>query len=341
MISDKHIELLYQKLLLPSDDLVSDVSKIEGDILILGAGGKMGPALAKLIKQAIDKAGVSKKVIGVSRFSEPGLQEELNRQGIETIGADLLEDIQLQALPQVKNVLYLAGTKFGTSGNESFTWAMNAYLPGRVAEKYKKANIVAFSTGNVYHLTPITAGGASEDRLPKPVGEYAQSCLARERVFQYFSLKNNTPLLIYRLNYANDVSYGVLLEIAKAVKEKRPVDLSMGNVNVIWQGDANEIAIRSLLHCTSPAKILNVTGPETLSVRWLAESFGSMFGQTPMFINQEQPDALLSNAAESFRLFGYPKTPLMQIMELLVQWISKGGKMLNKPTHFQEREGQF
>jgi nucleoside-diphosphate-sugar epimerase len=184
-------------------------------------------------------------------------------------------------------------------------------------------------------------GGATEDRIPKPVGEYAQSCLARERVFQYSSSKYDTPILIYRLNYANDVSYGVLLEIAKAVKEKRSVDLSMGNVNVIWQGDANEIAIRALHYCSVPSKILNVTGPETLSVRWLAEEFGNMFGQTPEFINQEQPDALLSNAAASFRLFGYPKTTLKQIMELLVMWINQGGKTLNKPTHFQEREGQF
>jgi nucleoside-diphosphate-sugar epimerase len=336
-----NIESAYKKLLEPSEELIADIIKIEGDILILGVGGKMGPALAKLAKQAIDKAGITKKVIGVSRFSEPGLQDELNRQGIETISADLLDDNQLQELPEVKNVLYLAGTKFGTVGKESFTWAMNAYLPGRVAEKYKNSNLVVFSTGNVYHLTPVTLGGAAEDRIPRPVGEYAQSCLARERVFQYSSSKYNTPILIYRLNYANDISYGVLLEIAKAVKEKRPVDLSMGNVNVIWQGDANEIAIRALHYCSVPSKILNVTGPETLSVRWLSEEFGNMFGQTPEFINIEQPDALLSNAAESFRLFGYPKTSLKKIMVLLADWINEGGKTLNKPTHFQQREGQF
>lgn len=337
----ENIESVYKKLLQPSDDLIADIAKLEGDILILGAGGKMGPALAKLAKQAIDKAGVNKKVIGVSRFSEPGLQDELNREGIETISADLLDDHELQALPDVKNVLYLAGTKFGTAGKESFTWAMNAYLPGRVAEKYKNSNIVVFSSGNIYHLTAVILGGATEDRLPEPVGEYAQSCLGRERVFQYSSLKYNTPILIYRLNYANDVSYGVLLEIAKTVKEKKPVDLSMGNVNVIWQGDANEIAIKALHHCSVPSKILNVTGPEIVSVRWLAEQFGKMFGQKPEFINEEQSTALLSNAAESFRLFGYPKTPLKQIMELLVEWINQGGKTINKPTHFQERKGQF
>ncbi len=337
----ENIQSVYQKLLEPSDDLIADMKKLEGDIMILGAGGKMGPALAKLAKNAIDRSGINKKVIGVSRFSEAGLEEELNHAGIETINADLLQDDQLQALPDVPNVLYLAGTKFGTVGKESFTWAMNAYLPGRVADKFKNSRIVVFSTGNVYHLTPVEFGGATEERLPEPVGEYAQSCLGRERVFQYFGSKNNTPILIYRLNYANDVTYGVLLEIAKSVKANKPIDLVMGSVNVIWQGDANEIAIRALHHCSVPAKILNITGPETISVRWLAEQFGKMFGQPPVLINAEQPTALLSNAAESFRIFGYPKTSLKQVMELLVEYINQGGKTINKETHFQERTGKF
>jgi len=249
------IEATYKNLLQPSDDLVADIAKTEGDIIILGVGGKMGPGLARVAKQAVDKAGIRKKIIGVARFSEAGLQQQLNEEGIETISADLLDDDQLHALPEVKNVLYLAGTKFGTSGNESFTWAMNTYLPGRVAQKFKNSRIVAFSTGNVYPLVPVVGGGATEDLSPEPIGEYAQSCLGRERIFQYFALKNNTPVLIYRLNYANDVTYGVLLEIAKSVKENKPIDLRMGNVNVIWQGDANEIAIRSLHHCTVPSKI--------------------------------------------------------------------------------------
>jgi nucleoside-diphosphate-sugar epimerase len=309
--------------------------------MILGVGGKMGPVLARLAKQAVDKAGINKKIIGVARFSEEGLQKELNEQGIETYQADLLNEDQLQSLPEVENVLYLAGTKFGTTGKESLTWAMNTYLPGRVAEKFKNSRIVVFSTGNVYPLTPVKLGGADESRLPEPIGEYAQSCLGRERMFQYYSSKYNTPLLIYRLNYANDVSYGVLLEIARAVKENRPIDLSMGHVNVIWQGDANEIALRAFHHCAVPAKLLNVAGPETVSVRWAAQQFGNMFQQQPVFENQEQETALLSNAAENFRLFGYPKVTLKQMMELLVQWVNEGGKTLNKPTHFQERKGQF
>ena len=335
------IREIYRKLLLPSDDLIAEIAKLDGDIIILGAGGKMGPTLAKLAKYAIDKAGVNKNIIAVSRFTDPGTKDELNEAGIGTYSADLLEDDQLQSLPDVKNVLYLAGTKFGTSGNESFTWAMNSYLPGRVAQKYKNSNIVAFSTGNVYHLTAVDSGGATENSVARPVGEYAQSCLGRERLFEYYSKKNNTPVLIYRLNYANDVSYGVLLEIAQSVKSGKTIDLSMGYVNVIWQGDANEIALRSLLHCEVPAKTLNVTGPEIVSIRWLANEFGKMFETDPILINEEQQTALLSNASEAFRLFGYPKVPLNKMMEVIAEWIRQDGKILNKPTHFQEREGQF
>lgn len=331
----------YQQLLEPSEALIADVKKLKGDMLILGVGGKMGPALAKLAKQAVDRAGVQKKVIGVSRFSEPGLQDELHEHGIETVSADLLDDSQLSGLPDAENILYLAGMKFGTTGNESLTWAMNSYLPGRVAERYKNSRIVAFSTGNVYPLTPVVEGGASENRTPGPVGEYAQSCLGRERIFQYASLRYRTPILLYRLNYANDATYGVLLEIAKMVKAKQPIDLRMGAVNVIWQGDANEIALRCLHHCDSPPRILNVTGPETLSVRWVAEEFGRIFGQQPVYINQEEPTAILSNAAESFRLFGYPRVTVKQMIELLAGWLQQGGKQINKDTHFQERQGNY
>jgi len=335
------IEKAYQHLLRPSDELVVDIAKLKGDILILGVGGKMGPALARLAKQAIDKAGVSKKVIGAARFSEPGLKDQLTSEGIETYSADLLNEGQLNALPDVENILYLAGLKFGTSTNASLTWAMNAYLPGRVAEKFRNANIVAFSSGNVYPMMPVYHGGATEQKPAEPVGEYAQSCLGRERIFQHFSLKNNTPLLIYRLNYACDVTYGVLLEIALAVKEQREIDLSMGQMNAIWQNDANEIAIRSLLHCETPAKILNVTGPETISMRWCAEEFGRMFNMAPKFVNEEQSSAYLNNAAESFRLFGYPKVTMKTMMEIMVAWINADGKRLNKPTHFQERKGKY
>lgn len=335
------MEHIYQELLKPSPALLRDIAELDGDILLLGVGGKMGPAMARLAKAAVDAAGIKKKITGVSRFSEPGLQEELNGLGIETIKADLLNDKELQSLPAAKNVIYLAGQKFGTTGKEAYTWAMNTYLPGRVAEKYKDARIVVFSTGNVYPLSPVLNGGLTEETPAAPVGEYGQSCLGRERMFQHFSSLHGTPLFIYRLNYANDVSYGVLLEIAKAVDEEREIDLRMGHVNVIWQGDANEIAIRALLHCESPAKTVNVTGPETVAVRWLAAEFGKRMNKTPFFVNAEQPDALLSNSAECFKLFGYPKVTLKQMIDLIAGWVTGGGKTINKPTHFQEREGKF
>ncbi|GAB3770397.1 NAD(P)-dependent oxidoreductase [Spirosoma horti] len=335
------LQTLEQELIKPSAALIADLYELDGDIIILGVGGKMGPSLARLAKAAIDQAGIRKRVIGVSRFSEKQLQVELEANGIETIAADFLNEADLASLPNVANVLYLAGTKFGTTGKEAFTWAMNAYLPGRIAEKYKNSRIVAFSTGNVYPFTAVTSGGATEATTPEPIGEYGQSCLGRERVFQYFSEKNSTPTLIYRLNYAIDLRYGVLLEIAKSVAAAKPIDLKMGNVNVIWQGDANEIAIRSLRHCSTPAKLLNVTGPETVSIQWVAEQFGLMLDKTPVFINEPQPTALLSNASEAHRLFGYPRVTLRQMMELTIAWLQGGGKLLSKPTHFQERNGKF
>lgn len=335
------LELLERELLKPSDALVADMKALRGDIILLGVAGKMGPSMARLARQATELAGVKRRIIGVSRFSDPATQAELEADGVETIAADLLNEEQLASLPDAPNVLYLAGNKFGTTGKEAFTWAMNAYLPGRVAERYKNSRIVAFSTGNVYPFSPVTHGGVSEDQPVGPVGEYGQSCLGRERIFQYFSAKYNIPTLIYRLNYAIDLRYGVLLEVAKAVAEERPIDLTTGFVNVIWQGDANEIAIRALHHCEVPAKLLNVTGPETVSIRWLAGQFGALFGKDPQFVNEPQPTALLSNASLAHQLFGYPRVTLREMISLTASWVKEGGKTLNKPTHFQERAGKF
>ncbi|WP_407272029.1 NAD-dependent epimerase/dehydratase family protein [Radiobacillus sp. PE A8.2] len=335
------IEELETKLTEPSKNLVDDIAKLDGDIIILGVGGKMGPSLAKLAKKAIDQAGISKRVIGVSRFSSEEVRVDLENHGVETIVADLLNEEELKQLPEVKNVIYMAGTKFGTSGREYFTWAMNTYLPGRVANKYRNSRIVSFSTGNVYPLTPVFFGGASEDQSPGPIGEYAQSCLGRERIFEHFSHQYNIPLVQFRLCYAIDMRYGVLLEIANAVKDKKPIDLHMGHVNVIWQGDANEMAIRSLGICENPPRILNVTGPETVSVRWLAKEFGELLNVEPVFVGEEQDTALLNNASESHRLFGYPSVSLREMIEWTGSWVKDGGATLNKPTHFQERKGEF
>lgn len=335
------LELLEKELLKPSEALISDMRSLEGDIIMLGVAGKMGPAMARVAKQAADLSGVRRRIIGVSRFSDPAARAALEDDGVETVAADLLKEDDLASLPDAPNVIYLAGQKFGTTGRESFTWAMNAYLPGRVAERYRNSRIVAFSTGNVYPFSPVTHGGVAEDHPTGPVGEYGQSCLGRERIFQYFSMRYNIPTLIYRLNYAIDLRYGVLLEIAKSVSAQRPIDLTTGFVNVIWQGDANEIAIRALRHCDVPAKLLNVTGPETISVRWLAEQFGLLLGKAPEFVNEPQPTALLSNASLAHQLFGYPRVTLRQMIALTAAWIQQGGKTLNKPTHFQERTGRF
>lgn len=332
---------LEKEILRPSAALIEDMKSIQGDIMLLGVGGKMGPSMAVLARQAIQAAGVDKQVIGVSRFSDASSREKLEEAGVETIACDLLDEQQLQALPEVKNIVYLAGHKFGTTGKEPFTWAMNTYLPGRVAERFPRSSMVAFSSGNVLPFVPVTSGGVSEETTPEPVGEYAQSCLGRERIFQYFSEKNNTPMLIYRLNYAVDFRYGVTHEIAKAVWNEQPIDLRTENVNVIWQGDANEVALRSLLHCSHPARILNVTGPETLSTRWLAEQFGQIFNKTPRFVHQAEPSALLNNASECHRLFGYPRVSIREIIDYTAQWLKGGGEVYNKPTHFQERGGKF
>lgn len=335
------LEQLDQYLYNVTDELVADVKGLTGDIMILGAGGKMGPSLAKLAQLAVNAAKSDKKVIAVSRFSNRESRQELENLGIQIISADLMDDDALQRLPETENVLYMAGTKFGTTGNEHLTWAMNAYLPGRVAGKFKHSRIVAFSTGNVYPLTSINSKGPSEDHPVGPVGEYAQSCLGRERMFEHFSHVNGTPVLIYRLNYAIDLRYGVLLEIAKAVKSRRPVNLAMGYVNIIWQGDANQIAIRCLKFCSSPPAKLNVTGSTVTSVKWIAQEFGKLFGLNPVFENEEEPTALLSNAAKMEELFPFRKVSVQEMISMTAEWLQLDGPMLNKPTHFQERTGKF
>lgn len=337
----RSIEELEAKLAEPSEALIQDLTAVDGDIMLLGIGGKMGPSLARLAMNALKKAGVNKTIWGVSRFSEAGLKEQLEQEGIRTIACDLLDDKQLQELPDVKNIIYMAGNKFGTTGREHFTWAMNSYLPGRVAEKFKNSRIVVFSSGNIYPFTPVFQGGATESQAPSPLGEYGQSTLGRERIFEYFSRKYDIPMVIYRLNYAIDLRYGVLLEVAKAVKSGQPIDVTMGHANCIWQGDANEIALRSLNICSSPPNILNVTGPETMSMRWIAHEFGKRLGTQPVIVGQEAEDALLNNASKAFQLFGYPRVALLQMLDWIAEWVAGDGATWNKETHFQEREGKF
>lgn len=330
-----------QTLTTPSAALIEDIRQVEGDVMVLGAAGKMGPDLCRMLRQAVDAAGISKKVTAVSRFSNPAHRETLERAGIATIACDLGEEEALRSLPKAPNIIYMIGQKFGTQGNQPATWAINAYLPGRVADTFRGSRIVAFSTGNVYPFYPALSRGPTEQDATGPVGEYAQSCLGRERVLEYFSGKYAIPMAIIRLNYAVELKYGVLLDIALAVQEERPVDLRMGYVNVIWQPDAIDMSLRALLHCGVPPHILNVTGPEPVSVRSLALRFGERFGKQPRFANQEEDTALLSDASYACRLFGAPPTALDTMVDYITQWVSAGGTTLGKPTHFQERKGNF
>ena len=314
---------------------------MEGDLIILGVAGKMGPSLARRARRACELAGIKKRITGVARFSEPGVREALEAAGIETVSADLLAPGALASLPDAPNVLYMAARKFGSTGAEHLTWAMNTLLPALVAARYPAARIAAFSTGNVYPLVLAANGGATEDICPAPVGEYAQSALGRERIFEFFSRQNQTPMVMLRLNYAIDLRYGVLLDIGQKVLERRPVDVTMGHVNVIWQGDANSIALRSFRLCQSPPAVLNITGPEIVPVRWIAQQFGESLGIEPVFQGTEADTALLSNAARCHRLFGRPAVTVEQMIEWVADWIRMGGATLAKPTHYETRDGRF
>jgi nucleoside-diphosphate-sugar epimerase len=320
----------------PTDRDKAVITSLEGPILILGAGGKMGPTLAIRAKRA-----GAKQVIAVARFSSAGLRRRIEREGIETISADLIEPDAVYRLPDAPHVIFMAATKFGTTGAEHLTWAMNTYLPGRVAERYRSSRIVAFSTGNVYPLVPVTSGGATESTPPAPVGEYAQSALGRERMFQYGAEAFGTPGVLLRLNYAAELRYGVLLDIGLKVFERRAVDVTMGMANVIWQGDANSACLQSLVHCQTPPLILNLTGPEALSVRWVAQEFGRRFGVEPKFTGEEASTALLSNSSRAIHLFGYPTVSPAEMIEWTAAWIGAGHALLGKPTHFETRDGRF
>ena len=335
------VEELEARLATPDPALVDDLARLDGDILVLGAGGKMGPSLVKLACNAVANGGVRRTVTAVSRFSRPELREDLEQAGARTIAADLLEPGALNELPDAPNVVYMVGTKFGTSGREHLTWAQNAYLPGLVGERYARSRIIAFSTGNVYPLVPVRSGGSVEGDPTGPVGEYAQSCLGRERLFEHASATHGTRVVQFRLNYAVELRYGTLVDIAQAVHAGEPIDVSMGHLNVIWQGDANAWALRSLALCTSPPTVLNVTGPETVSVRQTAEAFGRLLGREPMLVGEEQETALLSNASEAHRLFGYPQVPLGRMIGWIAAWVAAGGDTHGKPTHFGERSGKF
>lgn len=332
---------LEERLSRPTPEAVRDLSKLKGDLVILGVGGKMGPTLARMAKRAIDEAGLKHAVIGVARFSDARSRRSLEAAGVRTVPCDLLDRAQTGRLPDAAAVISAVGQKFGTTGAEATTWATNAYLPGLIAERYKGVPTMAFSTGNVYPLVPVASGGATEETAPGPIGEYAQSALGRERMFEYFSRRDRTPTTIYRLNYAVELRYGILLEIALKVWNGTPLDVRMGYVNVIWQGDANAIALRMLFLGEAPPKIFNVTGEETLSVRELATRFGELLGKKPVIEGKEAETALLSNPARARSTFGPPGVGVDQVVPWVAHWVKTSGRTLNKPSHFETRDGKF
>lgn len=334
-------EDLDQILTTPSPALVNFIHTITNPLLILGAGGKMGPTLAVLAQRAAVAANHPLKIIAASRFSDPHSRSWLEQHGIKTLSLDLLNRDSLQHLPDTTNVLYLTGLKFGTSENPSLTWAVNTLIPAHVSERFPAARIVALSTGNVYPLVPITSGGATEDHPCTPIGEYANAAVARERVFEYFSRKNGTPVALLRLNYAVELRYGVLVDIARKVWNHEPIDLSNGYFNCIWQGDANDMILRSLPLASTPATAWNLTGPACLSVREIAERFAQFLNRNVRFTGTESDTALLSNPARLCTKLGPPPTSLEPILTWIAHWIKINGRTFNKPTHFEVRDGSY
>ncbi|MES3001550.1 MAG: NAD(P)-dependent oxidoreductase [Pseudomonadota bacterium] len=321
----------------PSDALRSDLARVPGDLMILGVGGKMGPTLARMAK----RADPARRVIGVARFSQRGLREDLQQHGIECIEADLLSRDALASLPDAPNIVFMAGRKFGSTGSEWLTWAMNAHVPALVAERFRNSRIVAFSTACVYPFVSTAGNGAKEDVPPTaPSGEYANSCVARERMFQHFSHEHGTAGRLIRLSYAIDMRYGVLHDVAQKILKREPIDLAMGHANIIWQGDANDWALRALAHCDTPTTPLNVSGPK-VSIREVAVRLGERLGIAPVLTGQEAPTAWLIDCDEAHRLFGPPSVSLDTMLDWTADWVQRGGDSLGKPTHYEARDGKY
>jgi nucleoside-diphosphate-sugar epimerase len=330
-------EMLDDVMTTPSAALIADLKAVDGDIIILGVGGKMGPTLARMAKRAAPE----KRVVAVARFSTAGLREELEKAGIETIACDLLDRDAVAALPKLRNVIFMAGFKFGAGGNPSMTWAMNVLVPAFVAEAFKASRIVAFSTGCVYPFAPVGGGGSTEEDLPDPPGEYAVSCLGRERMFEYHSRLYETPGVLFRLNYAIDLRYGVLPDIATKVCDGKPLDVTMGPVNVIWQGDACAQALRCLRHCAVPTRPINVSGNRVLAVRDLAAAFGERLGKQPIITGTESERSWITNTTLATKLFGEHEVGLATMLDWVADWVAADRRSLNKPTKFEVRSGAY
>lgn len=325
----------------PPPALVEAMGGLGGDIVILGVGGKMGPTLARMARRATDQLGARRRVIAVSRFGSTGLREQLEQHGIETIACDLLDEEAVSQLPDAPNVVCMTGMKFGSSDNPALTWAMNCYLPALVSRRYAKSRIAVFSSGNVYGLVSTDSSGSTEDDSPDPVGEYAITVLGRERIFEYFSSALQIPITLLRLNYATELRYGVLVDLAVQVWKEQPIDVSMGYVNVIWQAEANAMSLASLLHVATPARVLNIAGSEILSVAEVCQQFGRLMNKRVQLTGQARADAFLSNAQRSYELLGPPTVSAEQMIRWTADWIARDGDTLGKPTHFETRDGRY
>lgn len=324
----------------PTPALVAEWPHVPGDLLIIGAGGKMGPSLARLAARVSSMGDGGRQVVAVSRFTTPGVRTQLEREGVKTIAGDLFDRGLVDSLPDAANVIFMAGRKFGTTDDEPATWATNAWLPGVIADRFRASRLVAFSTGNIYPRTPAGGSGPAEDTAPAPVGEYAMSALARERTLEYFSRRHATPMAIMRLNYAVEPRYGVLRDLADRVVAGAPIDLATAAVNVIWQRDANAIALRLLAHCASPPLVLNVTGPVQRVVD-LANGLADRLGLTAIFHGSAGTTALLSDARRCTRVFGALPTDIDAMLDQVAAWVKRGGRTLQRPTHFDQDDGRF
>jgi nucleoside-diphosphate-sugar epimerase len=331
------IAALDELLCRPSQALIDDLKKVDGDIMVLGVAGKMGPTLAGLAKAAAPE----RRIIGVARFSDAAVKEWLHARGVETINCDLLDEAAVGALPKTPNIIFMAGRKFGAEGDLALTWAMNAHVPAIVAQAFRRSRIVAFSTGCVYPFVPVDGKGSDERMAPNPPGEYAQSCVGRERMFEYFSSKFATPGRLFRLNYAIDMRYGVLFDIASKVWQAQPIDVSLGHVNFIWQGDASSQALRCLAHCEAPTSPINVSGHEILAVRDLAAKFGALFGREPIIIGKEEPTAWLTDTSQAVKLFGLPIVDSTRLITWTADWVARAMPSLGKPTKYEVRDGRY
>ena len=337
----RSVEELEERLSRPSPAAIAAMQRLEGDLVLLGVGGKMGPTLARMARRASDAAGASRRIFGVSRFTSPVARQRLEDCGVETIPCDLLDPRAAEQLPDAANVIYMTGMKFGASGNPGTTWAMNCYAPAVACRRYASSRIVAFSTGNVYGLTSVAGGGSVETDAPRPDGEYAMTALGRERMFQYFSSAQGTPTVLLRLNYATELRYGVLVDLARNVHAGEPVDVSMGHVNVIWLADANAMTLAAFDHVAPGARILNLAGADILSLADVARRYGERMGRDVQLVGQSGPDALLNNGHASYPLLGAPQVDARTMIDWTADWVARGGENLGKPTHFQVRNGKF